>query len=88
MSVTVYSITNCPKCAALKALLKRKNIAFQEFNVTENEEKKQELLQKTQQAGLPAEDVMLPVLDIDGKLVQGFDREEIEAELKEKGLSN
>ena len=84
MPVIVYSISNCPKCAAAKALLKRKGISFEEANIEEQPEKKQELIEKLNTIGIEADQVGMPVLDIDGKIIQGFDREEIEAALKEK----
>ncbi len=86
MSVIVYSISNCPKCAAAKAVLKRKNIAFEEFNVQKSEEKNSEVVQKMEAAGLSTEEINAPVLDIDGIMIHGFDKEKILEALKEKGL--
>jgi len=86
MPVIVYSIPNCPKCAAAKALLKRKGIAFEEADIGESGEKKQELAGKLAGAGIEAEFVGMPVLDIEGKILQGFERQAIEEALKEKGL--
>ena len=86
MALIVYSIPNCPKCAAAKALLKRKGISFEEANIEEQPEKKQELIEKLNTIGIEADQVGMPVLDIDGKIIQGFDREQIEIALKEKGL--
>ena len=86
MAVTVYSIPNCPKCSAAKALLKRKGVSFEEADIEESPGKKQELVEKLSAIGVKAEQIGLPVLDIKGKIVQGFDRTQIEAALKEKGL--
>ena len=86
MALIVYSIPNCPKCAAAKALLKRKGISFEEANIEEQPEKKQELIEKLKTIDIEADQVGMPVLDIDGKIIQGFDREQIEIALKEKGL--
>ena len=86
MGVIVYSISNCPKCAAAKALLKRKNIAFEHFNVQEDKEKKQELVQKLETAGISTGEISAPVLDIGGTIIQGFDKEKILNVLKEKGI--
>jgi len=87
MSVIVYSISNCPKCAAAKALLKRKEIPFEEFNAQEDKENAKEMYAK-REAAFPdgGKEIMMPVLDIDGKIIEGFDREKILAALKEKGL--
>ncbi len=87
MSVIVYSISNCSKCSAAKALLKRKNILFEDFNMQENEEKNKEVVQKLEANGISTEEISAPVLDIEGILIQGFDKEKILAVLKEKGLA-
>jgi len=86
MTVTVYSIPSCPKCAAAKALLKRKQIPFNEVDVRESKENEQEVLQKLEKAGIPSDSIMMPILDIEGILIQGFEREKIENALKEKNL--
>jgi len=83
MTVTVYSIPSCPKCSAAKALLKRKGVSFEEADA---KEKEQEMLEKLERNGIPADSAMMPVIDIEGNITQGFDREKIENALKEKGL--
>ncbi len=86
MSVIVYSISNCPKCSAAKAVLRRKNIAFEEFNIQEDKEKNAEAVKKLENAGNSTDEISAPVLDIDGIMIQGFDKEKILAALKEKEL--
>ena len=86
MSVIVYSISNCPKCAAAKAVLRRKGIAFEEFNIQEDTEKNAEAVKKLEDAGNAIDEINAPILDIDGIVSQGFDKEKILAALKEKGL--
>ena len=41
-SVIVYTTQSCPHCLRAKALLKRKGIAFQEIDVTEDSKKREE----------------------------------------------
>jgi len=86
MTVTVYSISNCPKCSAAKALLKRKEISFEEFNVQESSEKNQEMLEKLREKNILRGEASAPVLDIEGTLIEGYNKEKILAALKEKGL--
>jgi glutaredoxin 3 len=43
--VKVYSGPNCPYCTKAKALLQKKNLAFEEFNVKEDQEKFNEMLE-------------------------------------------
>jgi glutaredoxin 3 len=40
--VTIYTTRSCPHCARAKDLLKRKGISFQEIDVTEDKEKRDE----------------------------------------------
>ncbi len=86
MTVIVYSVPSCPKCAAAKALLKRKQVEFEEVDVKESKEKEQAMVQKLEKAGIPSDSIMMPILDIDGILIQGFERGKIENALKEKKL--
>jgi glutaredoxin len=87
MAVIVYSLPNCMKCSAAKALLKRKGVAFEEFDVKADREKAREMVEK-RRAARPegSTDVFFPVLDIEGTILEGFDKEKILAALKEKGL--
>ena len=45
--VTVYTGDPCPYCEAAKALLKSKNISFEEFDVWQDPSKAKEMLQRT-----------------------------------------
>ena len=45
--VTMYSGTPCSYCEAAKALLKSKNIPFDEIDVWKNKDKAKEMLQRT-----------------------------------------
>ena len=73
-SVKVYSTSTCPFCIMLKNFLKEKNIQFEDFDVSKDREKLIEMKQKSGQMGVP-------VIDIDGKIIVGFDREAISKEL-------
>lgn len=45
--VTVYSGPSCPYCTKAKALLDKKNVAYEEFNVKDNFAKLKEMLERT-----------------------------------------
>ena len=45
--VTVYSGSPCSHCEATKALLKSKNIPFEEIDVWKSKDKAKEMLQRT-----------------------------------------
>ena len=45
--VVVYTTNYCPYCVRAKELLKRKNIEFQEIDVTNDQEGREELVNKS-----------------------------------------
>lgn len=42
-AITVYTARYCPHCQRAKGLLKRKNLSFQEIDVTDDPEKRKEI---------------------------------------------
>ena len=80
MTVKVYSTPTCPWCIKVKQYLKEKNIEFEDIDVSINQEAAQEMITKSGQSGVP-------VVDIDGKIVVGFDKGAIDEALAqgEKG---
>lgn len=64
----------CPWCNVAKQFLKENNIPYEEYDVSQNSEKAQEMINKTNQRGVP-------VIDIDGKLIIGFDKEALKKAL-------
>lgn len=78
-SVTVYSADWCAFCHAAMDYLDKLGVKYTEKNVEEKQEYAREAVEKSQQTGIP-------VLDIDGTIVVGFDRPKIDAALKAKKL--
>jgi len=68
--VKVYSTPTCPYCHTLKAFLKEKGVEFADIDVSQDEKALNEMIDRSGQMGVP-------VSDIDGKIVIGFDREKI-----------
>ncbi|MBL7084616.1 MAG: glutaredoxin family protein [Candidatus Omnitrophica bacterium] len=68
--VKVYSTPTCPYCIRLKDFLKQNNVAFEDIDLSSNQQAAQEMIDKTGQMGVP-------VVDIDGEIVVGFDKERI-----------
>lgn len=68
--VKVYSTPNCPYCVTLKQFLKENSIEFEDIDVSKDESAQQEMIKKSGQMGVP-------VVDIDGEIVIGFDKEKI-----------
>jgi len=69
-SVKVYSTPTCPWCIRVKQFLKESNINFQNIDVSTDKVAAEEMMKKTGQMGVP-------VLDIDGEIIVGFDKERI-----------
>jgi len=73
-TVTIYSTPTCHFCQMTKDFLKEKNIAYTDHNVVADLEKRQEMIAKSGQMGVP-------VIFIGEKMVIGFDKETIASEL-------
>ena len=73
-SVKVYSTATCPWCIRAKQFLKENNIDFQNIDVSSDQQSVDELMQKSGQMGVP-------VLDIEGEIIVGFDKEKIKQSL-------
>jgi glutaredoxin 3 len=69
-SVKVYSTSSCPYCVMLKDFLKKNNVEFTDIDVGADQGAAREMIQKSGQMGVP-------VVDIDGTLIVGFNRESI-----------
>lgn len=73
--ITIYSTPTCVYCNTLKQYLTEKHIAFQEIDVSENEQELEKMVAISGQMGVP-------VVEIDGNVVIGFDKEKIDEILK------
>jgi len=62
-----------------KSWLKDKKVEYEDVNVGINQDKAKEMIQKSGQMGVP-------VIDVDGEVVIGFDRPKLEGALKKKKL--
>jgi glutaredoxin-like YruB-family protein len=71
MNIKVYSTTTCPWCTKVKDYLKSKGLEFENVDVSANREAAMEMVQKTQQMGVP-------VTEIDGEFVIGYDTAKID----------
>ncbi|MBW2980414.1 glutaredoxin family protein [Candidatus Woesearchaeota archaeon] len=74
-TVKVYSTPTCPWCHKAKDFLKENKIEFEDINVAENKEAADEMIKKSGQMGVP-------VIEIDGEMIVGFDQEKIKKLLK------
>lgn len=72
--IIVYSTTTCPYCHMAKDYLKQKGVQFEDVDVSLDRARAQEMINKSGQMGVP-------VLDINGKIIVGFDRQAIDEAL-------
>lgn len=72
--VKVYSTPTCPWCMKVKEYLNSNNIQFEDLNVAQDRNAAMEMIQKTGQRGVP-------VIDINGNMIVGFDKEAIDEHL-------
>lgn len=72
--IIIYTGQGCPHCMAAKEFLKEKGAVFEEKD-TANAEYAKEAKEKS---GMTA----VPIIDIDGKIIVGFNQEKIEKLLK------
>jgi glutaredoxin-like YruB-family protein len=74
-TVTVYSTPTCSWCQIAKDHLNSSGISFEDVDVSTDQQRAQEMVAKSGQMGVP-------VLDIDGEIVVGFDRARIDSLLE------
>lgn len=77
MRVTIYGTSHCPWCHKAREFLIAHKVKFTDVNVEENEKSKKDMIKKSGQMGVP-------VIDIDGKIIVGFDETAIKKYLKLK----
>lgn len=73
-TVTIYSTPTCHFCQLSKDFLKEKGIAYIEFDVAHDLAKRQEMIQKSGQMGVP-------VIFVGDELIIGFDKERLASSL-------
>ena len=66
--VIVYSTPTCPYCVYAKDYFKKNNVVFEDVDVTKDYARAQEMIQKSGQMGVP-------VIDINGNIIVGFQPE-------------
>lgn len=68
--VTIYTTPTCSYCKMAKEFFTQHNIAYTEYNVQEDEEKRDEMITKSGQMGVP-------VIYVGDDIVIGFDEERL-----------
>lgn len=68
--VTIYTTPACAYCKMTKAFFKEHNIIYEEKDVANDHAMAEEMVKKSGQ-------MAVPVIDIDGELSVGFDKERL-----------
>ena len=75
--VLIYTTKSCPYCSMAKSYLDQKGVKYKEYDVSEDRKKAKEMVMKSNQSSVP-------VLQINGRIVVGFDRQLIDDALVRK----
>lgn len=73
--ITIYTTPTCVYCKMTKEFFKEHNVQYTEKDVASDAAAREEMVKKSGQMGVP-------VIDIDGELVVGFDKERLSELLK------
>ncbi len=65
--ITIYTTPSCVYCKMAKEFFKKNNVEYQELNVVQNEQAREEMIKKSRQLGVP-------VIDVNGEIFVGFDQ--------------
>ena len=73
--VKIYSTPTCPWCKTAKEFLKENKISFKDIDISKDRKAAEEMIKKSGQMGVP-------VIDVNGKIIVGFDQDALEKALK------
>ena len=71
-NITIYSTPTCVYCNMAKTFFKSNNFNYTEHNVASDLDKRKEMINKTGQMGVP-------VIEIDGDVVVGYNEDKIKS---------
>jgi glutaredoxin 3 len=75
--VKVYSTPTCPYCAMTKDFLNKHGVDFEDIDVASDQKAATYIIEKSGQ-------MAVPIIEIDGEIIVGFDKEAISKALKIK----
>lgn len=68
--IRIFSTPSCPYCITLKEFLKEHGFEFEDINVAVDARAREEMIARSRQMGVP-------VIDINGEIIVGFDKKKI-----------
>jgi glutaredoxin 3 len=75
MAVGIYTTPSCGYCRVAKEYFRENGISFSEYDISADPRRAEEMMRKSGQFGVP-------VIDIDGRVIVGFNKPEIERALR------
>lgn len=69
-TIKIYTTPSCAYCKMAKDYFKSKNLSYNEYDVSRDIVRQKEMIEKTQQFGVP-------VIEVNGKIIIGFDKSKI-----------
>lgn len=69
-TIKIYSTPTCVYCRMTRDFLDERHIPYTDYNVAQDAEKRDEMIQRSGQMGVP-------VIEVDGQLIIGFDKERL-----------
>ncbi len=70
LKIRIFSTPSCPYCYTLKEYLKEHNLVFDDIDVSQDKTALDEMIDKSGQ-------MSVPVVDIGGEFITGFDKKKI-----------
>ncbi len=75
MAIMLYTTPSCSFCRKAKDFFRKNQVRFTEYNVARDQRRADEMVRKSGQMGVP-------VIDINGKIIVGFNQPEVERALR------
>lgn len=72
MSIKVYTTPECRFCDAVKTFIEEKGFEYEEIDVGNNQILADQMIREKGQ-------IIVPLVEIDGEVILGFDRQKIES---------
>ncbi|MDF2866472.1 MAG: NrdH-redoxin [Clostridia bacterium] len=77
MNIKIYTTSTCHWCKIAKEYFKSKGLEYEEYDVEVDSEKAVEMINKSGQRSVP-------VIDIDGNIIVGFNKEALDQNINRK----
>lgn len=72
--ILIFSTPTCSHCRSAKRYLRKKGIPFKDIDVSRDKAAARDMVRRSGQQGVP-------VIDINGKIIVGFNRAKVDQEL-------